>query len=104
MNIIFGKKNADLLREQYLLLELETFDVAGSPLECYCLIDTGSIPINELNTLRHYTDLHGIFVNNLKNKNYKLCNDLLPHLQGKFGGSLDSFYYVIAERIKTANS
>jgi hypothetical protein len=100
MNVIFGKLNADLVRQTHLVLELETFDAGGKPLECYCLVDSSLIPLAELSQLEHYKKLHQAFVDNLKIKNYKVCRDLIPHLQGKFGGEVDSFYTVIAERIE----
>jgi hypothetical protein len=100
MNVIFGKENAELLREKYLLLDLETFDVNGRLLECFCLVETEKISADEYPQLEHYKKLHQAFVDNFKSKNYKICHDLAPHLLGKFGGQLDTFYEIISEKIK----
>lgn len=104
MNIIFGKTNADLLKEKYLVLDLETFEVDGKQLECFCLVDSEKIAPTDYALLDHYTQLHRAFVDNLKTKNYNLCRDLIPHLLGKFGGELDSFYQTINERIMNSTS
>lgn len=100
MNVIFGKSNAEMLQTRYLILELETFNAGGRPLECFCLVDFNSVPTTELPLLDHYKKLHTNFVENLKNQNYAVCRDLIPHLSGKFGGELDSFYQVVGERIQ----
>lgn len=102
MNIIFGRANAARLREQHIVLELEVLDAGGLPLECFCLLDIASIPTDELAALRHCVQLHDKLVANLGQKKYSVCRDLIEHLQGKFGGQLDSFYQVISERTKPA--
>lgn len=101
MNIIFGKNNADLLRENYIILDLETINVADKTVECYCLVDGDKIKPEDYVTLDHYKKLHQAFVDNLKANNNKVCLDLIPHLYGKFGGELDSFYQAIAERLQS---
>ena len=104
MNIIFGKENADLLRDRYLLLDLETFELNGQSVDCYCLIETENLPPGEYVHLEQYKKMHTVFVNNFKSKNYQLCKDLLPHLYSKFGGQVDSFYTVISEKLEQLNS
>ena len=99
MNIIFGRHNAATIKENHLVLELETLDANGRPLECFCVLDSASVPLSELPLLEHYLKLHQTLVDNLKNQKHAVCLDLIEHLQGKFGGELDSFYQVIAERI-----
>ena len=98
MQVIFGKENAELLREKYTLLELETFEVEGKPLETYCLIPAEKIAFSDITLLEHHTKLHNVFVDAVKAKNYKLCEDLYEHLIGKFDGELDSFYEEIKKR------
>jgi len=101
MNVIFGRSNAQELRTRFLVLELETLDAAGIPLECFCIVPPESISERDMPTLGHYTKLHQSFVDNLNAKNYTVCQDLAVHLRGQFGGELDSFYDVIMERIST---
>lgn len=99
MQIIFGKQNAEKLRSKYTVLELETFDVEGTPLETYCVVSSESIPMHELSMVEKNTQIHDEFVDAIKQKNYKLCGELYVHLIGKFGGELDSFYEEIIKRI-----
>lgn len=98
MQVIFGKENADKLRDKYTVLELETFDVEGKQLQTYCVIPAEKIAFSDINMLEHYTKMHDVFVDAVKAKNYKLCEDLYEHLIGKFGGELDSFYDEIKKR------
>ena len=101
MNIILGKEPADRLRENYTVLELETFTRQdGSQITAYCVLDL--VPLSELATLENSKQLHETFIREFNNKNYKFCEDATEHLMGKFNGELDSFYLEILQRIKTA--
>lgn len=103
MNIIIGKEAADKLKDNYIILELETFtSPTGEATTAYCVIET--IPINELQSVAHNKQLHENFVKEYNNKNYKFCEDAVEHLIGKFDGQLDSFYLEIIKRIKTADN
>lgn len=92
MQLIFGKENADQLRERYTVLELETIEVEDKQLEVYCVVPAEKIALSEITTIEHATKLHNNYVYALKTNNRKLCEDLYVHLYGKFGGELDSFY------------
>lgn len=98
MQVIFGKENAEQLREKYTVLELETFDVEGKQLETYCVIPAEKIAFSDITQLDQHIKLHCVFVDAVKTKNHKLCEDLYEHLIGKFGGELDSFYEEIKKR------
>lgn len=101
MNIILGNEPADRLRENYTVLELETFTKQdGGQITAYCVVE--QIPLNELSMLEQNKLLHESFVREFNNKNYKFCEDAAEHLMGKFNGELDSFYLEILQRIKTA--
>ena len=39
MQLIFGKDNAEKLRERYVVLDLETVEKDGVSIEVYCLIN-----------------------------------------------------------------
>lgn len=99
MNVIFGRKNAEDLKERHLILELETFDAGGKSLECFCIVPGESIPVGELTSIQQYSKIHQTLVDNLNKKNYTVCQELIGHLYGRFGGELDSFYQVILDRI-----
>ena len=99
MNVIFNRAHAEELRSKYTVLELETFDVKGMQLECFCVVDGDLIPPTEMNQLPHNVLSHETLVTELKAKNYKACSILLDQLHGQFGGQLDSFYEIMQERI-----
>ena len=45
MDIIFGRKNAEKLREKYTVLDLEVVHKDGHEFEVFCLIPADKIPI-----------------------------------------------------------
>lgn len=101
MNVVFSRAVAQQLKEKYLVLELETFEVGDKTVETFCVVAGDKIPFDEMPTLKHYEQLHQTFIDELNKKNYSVCQELITHLTGRFGGELDSFYSVIRDRIKT---
>jgi hypothetical protein len=101
MQLIFGKDVAEKLQERYTVLELETLEVEGKMLEVFCVVPAEKIALTEITTIEHSTKLHNEFVNALKRKDYKICQDLSVHLIGRFGGEVDSFYEEILKRISS---
>lgn len=99
MEIIFGKKNAEMLREKYTILELETFDVNGTPLETYCVIPLEKLSMSDLPELPQWIKLHEDFINGYKKKEYAYCLQCIDYLTGQFGGEMNSFYAEIKHRI-----
>ena len=104
MQIIFKKEIANQLKDNHVVLELETFvvdmpDGTRDILEAYCVVPSDKIPLTEMAALDTYKTFHQEFVTAYTEKNYKLCKDLHEHLVGKFGGELDSFYEEILSRI-----
>lgn len=99
MQLIFGKEHAEQLKEKYTVLDLETITKDGVTLDVYCVVPADVINVVELPNLEHNIKMHNHFVDALKNKHYKVCQDLHEHLIGKFGGELDSFYEEIIKRI-----
>lgn len=92
MQLIFGREVAQQLREKYTVLELETIDVEGKPLDVFCVIPAEKIAFADVSEVAHQIKLHDTFVSGVKAKDYKLCSDLYIHVLGKFGGEVDSFY------------
>jgi hypothetical protein len=99
MEIIFGRENAEMLREKYTVLDLETIEQDGQSLEIFCLIPADKISIADLPTLAQWTKLHEDFLAGYHKKEYKYCKECIEHLRGKFGGELDTFYDEILRRI-----
>lgn len=99
MQIIFGKENAEKLREKYTVLELETFNVSGKLLEAYCVVPVENLAMDDITQVENNIRLHDQYVAALKNKDAKLCTELAEHLVGKWGKELDSFYSLTVDRI-----
>lgn len=99
MEIIFGRENAEMLREKYTVLDLETIEQDGKSLEIFCLIPADKISIADLPTLSQWTKLHDDFLAGYHKKEYNYCKECIEHLRGKFGGELDTFYDEILHRI-----
>ena len=100
MEIIFGRANAEKLREKYTVLDLETVDAGGTPLEVFCLVTAEKLGLGELPELAQYVKLHEDFLVGYKKEEYAYCRDCIEHLMGKFGGELDSFYQEILGRFE----
>lgn len=102
MYIIAGQDQAERLKENYTVLELETFERDGKDIPTFCVVAADAIPLLELPDLERYKQLHAEFIVEYRQGNYKFCVDLVEHLLGKFGGELDSFYNEIVNRIALA--
>ena len=100
MQIIWDQSVIQKLKNSHTLLELETFEVKGSPVTTYCVVPADKIGLNNISTLDRYTELHSAFVKAYYDKNYQLCRDIAEHLMGQFGGECDTFYKEILNRIK----
>ena len=99
MDIIFGRKNAEKLREKYTVLDLETVEKDGVSLEVFCLISADKIGITDLPQLDTWIKLHNDFLNGYHTQQYDYCCQCIEHLMGKFGGEVDTFYEEILRRI-----
>jgi hypothetical protein len=104
MHIILGEEAAARLRENYTVLELETFEYQGKQVPSYCVIDSEALPVLELSLLEQFKTLHSEFIKEYNKENYKFCVDAAEHLKGRFGGELDSFYEEILDRITKATT
>jgi hypothetical protein len=96
---MFEESVTNDVKQKYTLLELDTFYFAESKSTstAYCLIE--NIPLQEMFRLEEFLDLHKNLIKNYKLKNWKYCEDALPHLIGKWNGDLDSFYKNISDRV-----
>lgn len=101
MEIIFGRENAEVLREKYTVLDLETLTIGEGTIEVFCLIPADKISIGDLPQLEQWVKLHQDFVNGYKTQQYDYCKQCIEHLMGKFGGEVDSFYEEILKRIES---
>jgi hypothetical protein len=104
MDIIFGRENAEKLREKYTVLDLETVEKDGHSIEVFCLIGGDKISIGDLPQLEQWTKLHNDFLNGYHTQQWNYCRQCIEHLTGKFGGEVDTFYEEIAKRIALAEA
>jgi hypothetical protein len=99
MNIILGRENVEQAQEKYTVLELDTLLINGAadPVTAFCLIE--QVPIDQIAGIDQYRDLHNNLMINYRKRNWKYCEDAIEHLQGKWGGELDTFYADLHKRI-----
>jgi hypothetical protein len=102
MDIIFGRKNAEKLREKYTVLDLEVVIKDGHEFEVFCLIPAEKIAITDLPNLEEWVKMHNDFLVGYSNKHYEYCRQCIDYLMGKFGGEVDTFYEEILHRINEA--
>jgi len=101
MQLIFGRENAEKLREKYTVLELETVQKDGVSLEVFCLIPGEKMGLAELPQAAQWIKLHEDFVHGYQTEQYNYCLQCIEHLRGKFGGEVDTFYDEIERRINS---
>lgn len=105
MKITLGQpEDIARIRDRYLVLELDTFRVQGVEIPSWCIIDAGDIGLGDLTTLEHYIEQHENLIKNYKLGNFPFVEQMIEHLQGKFGGELDSFYTELFARLKQPKS
>lgn len=97
MQIILGQEAADALKNNYTILELETFFKEGKEVKAFCVVN--NVPVMELPELEQYKLLHEMFIKEYYKGNYPFCLETATQLRGKFSGELDSFYDEIVSRI-----
>ena len=103
MDIIFGRENAEKLREKYTVLDLETVEKDGHSIEVFCLIPADKISIGDLPQLDQWVKLHHEFLDGYHTQQWNYCRQCIEHLTGKFGGECDTFYEEITKRINAAD-
>jgi len=101
MYIIFGKELADQAGEKYTVLELDTIQVEpdGPCIPSYCLVEKEQIPLDEIAQMEHYLKLHHKLMENYRRKDWNFCEQALEHLHGRWGGTVNSFYDTVSNRI-----
>jgi len=101
MQIIFGEPPEELVKK-YIILELDTIQYAkdAEPITAYCVIGGENVTLEEVSALKQYADMHKALMNNYRKQNWDFCEQAIDSLRGKFKGEMDSFYDVLAARIK----
>jgi hypothetical protein len=99
MQIIFGEEVAEEIRLRHVVLELETFVVDGISKTAFCVVPA-ELLITEMHDIERLCRLHEATIEALKRNDKNTVLDGISHLRGHFGGELNSFYDIIANRIK----
>jgi len=86
--------------ERYLVLELDTFRIEGIEIPSWCVIDAGDIPLADMTELAHFKEQHENLIRNYKKGDLNFVEQMLEHLQGKFGGNMDSYYTELYARLQ----
>ena len=100
MNIIFGDNVAELAREKYTVLELDTFVIEDRDQTATAYAIVEKIPLLEMTNLPHYQDLHTNLMQEYRKRNWNYCEDAIGHLRGRWSTELDSFYSELQQRIQ----
>lgn len=104
MNIIFGDNVAELAREKYTVLELDTFLIEGRDQTATAYAVVEKIPLQEMATLDRYQDLHQHLLTEYRKRNWEYCEDAIKHLQGRWNTELDTFYSDLYDRVQRLKS
>jgi hypothetical protein len=103
MEIIFGRENAEKLREKYTVLDLEKVEVEGKAMEVFCLIPAEKLALSDLPNIDNWIKLHNDFLHGYHTKQWSYCRQAIEHLMGQFGGEVDTFYEELLKRIDLAD-
>jgi len=90
--------------ERYLVLELDTFRIAGKEIPSWCVVDAGDIGLADMTELDHFKEQHENLIRNYKKGDLNFVEQMVEHLKGKFGGNLDSFYTELYARTTARKS
>jgi hypothetical protein len=104
MNIIFGDNIAELAREKYTVLELDTLVMSGPDQTATAYAIVEKIPLQEMATLDRFRDLHDNLMKEYRKQNWKYCEDAIKHLQGRWNSELDTFYSELYDRVQGLKS
>lgn len=98
MNIIFGTKEAEKLKEKYIVIELDTITIKSStPITVYCVIE--NMPLDQMPKVEFHQELHTELMKNYRNRQWKFCEQAIEQLLGFWGQQIDSFYAILHSRI-----
>lgn len=100
MNIILESQITPEIRDRHILLELDSFRLAGltDPVPAYCLLE--KVGLDEMMVMKQYLDLHGNLMHNYRTRNWNYVEQAIEYLMGKWDRQLDSFYTNLLERVK----
>jgi hypothetical protein len=99
MHIIFGQDQADIVRENHTVLELDTFRFLPQDVVQTAYTVVENIPIEDLPKLSFQKELHHNLMENYRKGDWNFCEQAIEQLIGAFGGEVDTFYADLQTRI-----
>jgi hypothetical protein len=100
MNIIFGTEQATQLQGTVIELDTVFQDGLTEPITLYATLSVEDVPLSDMAVLPNLLNLHEKLMEEYRKKNWDFCTQAIEHLRGKWGGSLDSFYDNLQERVQ----
>lgn len=100
MNIIFGKEQADAVKDKYPVLELDLIQIgeSGPVVTAYCAVE--NIPLEEIVNIVDTRAQHDTLIESYRNQQWDKALQLIDQLTGCWGGELDTFYQELENRIE----
>lgn len=100
MNIIFGKLNADQLKDKYTVLELDRICLTetGSTETAYCVVE--NINLDQIPMIQSMQNLHQDLIIKYQTRNWTTCVEIIKRLRGFWNGELDSYYDNLEQRVR----
>ena len=100
MNIVFGRKNLEALGDKFTSLEVDTVEMGGEPVECFCIIDIEDMSMPDFQALEETQRLHKQMLDCFRAGDHRIAKDLIEHLKGRLRGHMDSFYESLLSRME----
>ena len=109
MNVIYGEENLKDIQEKHTTLELDTVMMEGMLMEApemtmYAVVGPGDIPFENFVRLKQFIPVHEALIKNYKEGNLGFCVSAIEKLIGSIDPFMDTFYYVMLERIESQNT
>lgn len=101
MNILFGNKEIESIREEsrFTVLELDIIQPSPDhdPQPAYCVLS--DVPLAEISELTQKVRMHHDMVHFYRSGQWDECRSLIAQLRGSWQGEVDSFYDEITRRL-----
>lgn len=99
VKIVLGQRTAELVKDQYFVLPLDTIAVKGKKIgveifTVLCAIDQAPL------TWKVAAETHICMLHHYRNQNWANVDSKLAALKGTFGGAMDQYYEMWAQRVQ----
>jgi len=102
MKVVYSEEGSSIaLDEKYILLEMDTIIVNNKNITAFAVMSFDEIPIEELSQIENMKKMHERMINGYKTQQWEFVLDCIYNLKGKWKGSIDSFYDIFEERVRT---